>query len=214
MGRPITAYFDLKKINLVNRALGGTSSRSFFNDLWEDVRSKIKEGDVLILQFGANDNGGANGKGALNGVGNATEKKGDETVHSFGWYLRKYVEDTRDQGGTPIICSLTPRKAWSSDGKFQRGGSHAEWAWQAAKETDTPFISLNEIIGQRYEVLGQRQVEKLYVPSPKENLHTGWDGAVVNAECVIAGLKALYPNPLQNFFSKRAAAIPAWQSKK
>ncbi|GAA5483357.1 rhamnogalacturonan acetylesterase [Haloferula sargassicola] len=212
-GAPITAYFDLKKINVVNRALGGTSSRSFYHDRWEDVRKRIKEGDIVMMQFGANDHGGAKGKGALDGVGNETEMNGDEEVHSFGWYLRRYVEDTRTQGGKPVVCSLTPRKSWAADGRFRRGGGHAEWAWQAAKETNAAFVPLNEIIARRYEKLRERKVDALYVPSPAETLHTGWDGAVVNAECVIAGLKALDEDPLADFYSKRAGAIRAWKQR-
>lgn len=211
-GAPLTAYLDLGKVNVVNRAMGGTSSRNFYTgDWWRNTRPLLKKGDVLILQFGANDNGGAKGKGALRGVGEETETNGEETVHSFGWYLRRYVEEARAQGATPVICSLTPRKGWTDDGKFVRGGGHAEWAEQAAKSVDALFVPLNEIIGARYETLGPRRVDALYVPSPKEKLHTGWDGAVVNAECVVAGLKALDEDPLADFYSKRAQAIPAWK---
>lgn len=207
-GAPITAHFDLKKINVVNRAFGGTSSRTFYNGFfWKDLQPQIKKGDFVMLQFGANDNGGAKGKGGLGGIGDETEMNSDETVHTFGWYLKQFVAETRAQGGTPIICSLTPRKGW--DGKqFKRAnGTHAAWAEQVAKETNTPFVPLSDIIATSYEKLGPKKVETLYVPSPKENLHTGWDGAAVNAACVISGLKALPADPLAKFLSPRASTI-------
>ena len=209
-GAPITAYFDLKKINVVNRAFGGTSSRTFYNGFfWKDVQPRIRKGDFVMLQFGANDNGGAKGKGGLGGIGDETAMNNDETVHTFGWYLKQFVSETRAQNATPIICSLTPRKGWSADGKFKRdNGTHAAWAEQVAKETNTPFIPLYDIIATRYEKLGTATVETLYVPTPKENLHTGWDGAVVNAGCVVSGLKALPADPLAKFLSPRAATIP------
>jgi hypothetical protein len=50
-------------------------------------------------------------------------------------------------------------------------------------------------------------VDTLYVPSPTEKLHTGWEGAVLNAECVVSGLKALPRDPLAKFLSPRAGAI-------
>ena len=161
------------------------------------------------MQFGANDNGGARGKGALPGVADATETNNGETVHSFGWYLKQYVAETRAQGATPIICSLTPRKAWSADGKqFKRdNGTHAAWAEQVAKETKTPFVPLYDLIATKYETLGTEKVDALYVPSPKERLHTGWDGAVINAECDISGLKAMPDDPLAPFLSSRATPI-------
>ena len=206
-GAPITAYFDLKKINVVNRAFGGTSSRTFYRDFfWNNLRPQIKPGDFVLLQFGANDNGGAKGKGALSGIGDNTETNKAETVHTFGWYLKQFVAETRAQHATPIICSLTPRKAWSADGKqFKRDNrTHAAWAQQVAQATDTPFIPLYDLLATQYEQLGRDKVDTLYVPSPTEKLHPGWDGAVINAGCVIAGLKALPNNPLGKYFSARA----------
>jgi lysophospholipase L1-like esterase len=204
-GAPIAAYFDPGKINVVNRAFGGASSRSFYSGFfWQNLRPQIKKGDFILMQFGANDNGGAAGIGALKGNGEETEtiERGGkiETVHTFGWYLRQFAKETRQQGGTPIICSLTPRKAWTSDGHFRRdNATHAAWAAEAAKEAGVSFVDLYELIARKYETLGAGKVDLLYALSPTERLHTGWDGAVLNAECVIAGLKELKTNPLAAF---------------
>ena len=45
----------------------------------------------MILQFGANDNGGATREGRTRGTGEETSRKKDETVHTFGWYLQQFV---------------------------------------------------------------------------------------------------------------------------
>ncbi|HXT13735.1 MAG TPA: rhamnogalacturonan acetylesterase [Candidatus Angelobacter sp.] len=212
-GAPIVAYFDLHKINVVNRAYGGTSSRTFYSGFfWKNLRPLIKKGDFVMLQFGANDNGGAKGKGALKGTGPETQditRNGKtETVHTFGWYLERFVQETRERGATPIICSLTPRKNWTAGGHFRRDNTtHASWAAEVAKKTGTPFVDLYELISRKYDALSREKVNVLYVPSPKENLHTGWDGAVINAGCVIAGLKGLREDPLAPFFSARANAV-------
>jgi lysophospholipase L1-like esterase len=225
-GGPITAYFDLSKINVVNRALGGTSSRSFYTtNLWKDLKPLVKKGDYVMMQFGHNDGGKPegvypNGRASLRGVGEETKEVETtpgtkEVVHTFGWYLKQFVAETRAQGATPIICSLTPRKRWSDDGKFGSVGSgvgHAEWAEQTAKEINTLFVPLYVIASQTYQKLGREKVDTFFVPSPKESLHTGWDGAVVNAECVVAGLKALRGAPFKEFFSERAKIIAPWTS--
>lgn len=209
-GAPIVAYFDLTKINVINRALGGTSSRTFYTGNWPAMVGLIKPGDFVILQFGANDNGGASGKGALSGIGEDTQLNGSEVVHSFGWYLRQYVTETRARGGNVIICSLTPRKSWTADGHFTRANTtHAAWAAQVAQQAATPFVDLYELIARKYEAAGKTQVDLYYVPSPTETLHTGWDGAVVNAECVVSGLNALQTNPLAAFRSARGQAVAA-----
>ena len=212
-GAPIVPYFDADKINVVNRAFGGTSSRTFYTGFfWQNLRPLIKKGDFVLIQFGANDNGGSNGKGALKGIGDETEivvkNERTETVHTFGWYLRQIVKETREQGGTPILCSLTPRKKWSSDGHFQRDNTtHAAWASAVAKETSTLFVDLYEIIALKFESFGSEKVDSLYVPSPTERLHSGWEGAIVNAECVVAGLKGLKGHPLNAFLSAHAKPI-------
>ena len=208
-GAPLVAYFDLKKINVVNRAFGGTSSRSFYNGFfWQNLRPQIKKGDFVMMQFGANDNGNASGKGIGPETQNVVRAGRTEIVHTFGWYLQQFVNETREQGATPIICSLTPRKNWTSDDHFRRDNTtHAAWAAEVARTNDVPFVDLYELIARKYESLGTNAVDKLYVPSPKEKLHTGWDGAVINSECVIAGLNGLKENPLAPFLSARGQAV-------
>ena len=49
------------------------------------------------------------------GSGNAAEMH--ETVHTYGWYMAKYVTDTVAKGAMPILCSPIPRKTWQ-DGKI------------------------------------------------------------------------------------------------
>ncbi len=208
-GAPIVMDFDLDKINVVNRAFGGTSSRSFYTGFfWQNLRPQIKKSDFLILQFGANDNGGASGKGIGPETQNVVRAGKTETVHTFGWYLQQYVNETRDQGAIPIICSLTPRKNWTDDGHFRRDNTtHAAWAAEIARTNDAPFVDLYELIARKYESLGTNEMGKLYVPSPREKLHSGWDGAVINSECVVAGLNGLAENPLAPFVSARGRAV-------
>ena len=50
-------FFDANKITVENQALGGMSSRTFYNRLWPDVRKGIKAGDWVIISIGHNDNG-------------------------------------------------------------------------------------------------------------------------------------------------------------
>ncbi|MBD5267596.1 MAG: rhamnogalacturonan acetylesterase, partial [Bacteroides sp.] len=50
-------YFDETKITVENHALGGMSSRTFYNRLWSDVLKGIRKGDWVIIELGHNDNG-------------------------------------------------------------------------------------------------------------------------------------------------------------
>jgi lysophospholipase L1-like esterase len=200
-GDYVGRYFNPEKINVANRAIGGTSSRTYLTDgQWDRVLALMKPGDFVMMQFGHNDNGSpATGRTSIKGIGPETLDVDNPTNHqhevvlTFGGYLQKYIADTRAKGATPIVCSLVPRKTWK-DGKIARGKeSHAGWAEQVAKAEEVAFVNLNELIAQRYDELGSEKVESFFAD---EHTHTSAAGAELNAQCVIAGLKALTNNPL------------------
>jgi lysophospholipase L1-like esterase len=203
-GDYLGTFFDLQKINVVNRAVGGTSSRSFLaTGYWDAVLGMLKKGDFVMVQFGHNDGGSPTnpppGRASLKGIGDETVESVDpatgksEVAHTFGWYLRKYVEDTRGKGATPILCSLIPRKTWK-DGKIVRNkDTFAGWAEQVAHDEKVPFVDLNEIIATKYDALGTEKVEPLFADP---HTHTSEAGAKLNAQCVAEGLNALSEDPL------------------
>ncbi|MDQ3011173.1 MAG: rhamnogalacturonan acetylesterase [Acidobacteriota bacterium] len=214
-GEPVVSYFDSSKITVLNRARGGRGSRTFLTEgLWEQVLSVMKPGDFVLMQFGHNDGGAINdtsrARGSIKGTGEETEEidnlltKKHEVVHSFGWYLRKYVADTKANGATPIICSPVPRKIWK-DGRITRD-QYGRWAEEVAKAEKVAFIDLNDIIARQYEAMGGEKVEPLFAD---EHTHTSLAGAELNASSVVAGLKALKPNPLAPYFSAKAEAVKA-----
>src|SRR6478609_6791552 len=119
----IGQFLDTTKVNIQNHALGGTSSRSFQSKgLWEPVFKQLKKGDYVLIQFGHNDNGQINdttrARGTIKGIGNETEEIDNllthkhEIVHSYGWYIRKLVQDAKSKGAIPVIFSPIPRNDW------------------------------------------------------------------------------------------------------
>ncbi len=197
-GDTIAEWFDSSKLAVTNRALGGRSSRTFLTEgLWDKVLAEIKPGDFVLMQFGHNDGGPLDegrARASLKGDGDETRMVTNkvsgkvETVHTYGWYLRKYVSDAKAKGATPIILSLVPRKIWK-DGKVVRASNdYAKWAAEAAQAEHVPFVDLNDIVARHYEELGPEKVEALFAD---EHTHTTPDGAKLNAQCVVEGLRAL-----------------------
>jgi lysophospholipase L1-like esterase len=188
-GEPLLNLFDASKINVVNRAVGGLSSRTFYEGVyWRRVLDMLKPGDFVVMQFGHNDGGALDGAQAarvsLPGTGDETK----QGVHTFGWYLKQFIAETRAKGATPIVCSLIPRKIWK-DGKIARNTEDfAGWAADVAKSEHTPFIDLNEIIARQYDQLGPDKVEPLFAD---EHTHTTRAGAELNAASVAASQKSL-----------------------
>ena len=220
-GEPFVDYFDTKKVNVVNRAIGGRSSRTYITEgHWAETLKLIKPGDVVLFQFGHNDSGplddAARARGTINGVGDETKEidnpisKEHEVVHTFGWYMARYVEETKAKGAIPIICSLVPRKTWK-DGKIVRGAdSYGGWAREVAEKEHVGFIDLNEITARKYDALGEAAVEPLF---GDPHTHTTLAGAVMNAESVVSGLKALPKDPVAKDFSVKGKAVKAYTAK-
>jgi lysophospholipase L1-like esterase len=203
-GNPLAALFDTGRINVVNRAIGGLSSRTYLTGgHWERTLAHIKAGDVVLIQFGHNDSSAINdnsrARGTIKGVGDEHQEIDNlltgqhETVHSYGWYLRRYVADIKARGATAIICSPIPRKAWDASGKIVRSrDGYAGWAEQVARQQQLGFIDLNEQVARQYDAMGRDAVMQLFPQTtPDEHTHTNWAGAELNARTVVAGLKAL-----------------------
>ncbi len=219
-GEPLVDLFDTTKINVVNRAIGGRSSRTYITEgHWADTLAFMKPGDVVLFQFGHNDSGPlddtARARGTLPGVGDDTRAidnpilKRNEVVHTYGWYMRQYVAETIARGATPILCSPIPRKIWK-DGKVVRNAeSYGGWARQIAVEQRVAFIDLDQIIGEQYDAIGEAKVEPLFADP---HTHTNRLGAELNVTAVITGLKALPHDPLSGYFSARAATIQPYRS--
>lgn len=217
-GQELGAFFDPAKINVVNQAIGGRSSRTFQNEgRWDKTVSEIKPGDFVLVQFGHNDAGkyddpAAKGRPSLRSEGEETAEvtKPDgttETVHSFGWYMRKYGQDAKAKGAKVIFCSMVPHKDWSA-GKIKRGerDSLVKWTANAAKATGAAYLDLNELVALEYEKLGEAAVEPLFAD---KRTHTSPAGAELNAREVVAGLRALPGAPFDKFLSPKGRDVPA-----
>ena len=215
-GQELAQFFDQTKINVVNRAIGGRSSRTFQNEgRWDKVLAELKPGDFVIIQFGHNDVGkyddpAAKERPSIHGEGEetveVTKLNGTrETLHTFGWYMRKYGRDTREKGATAIFCSMVPHKDWK-DGKIIRKESETfvKWTENAAKASGAAYINLNEAIAVRFEKLGPEKVELLFAD---KRTHSTQPGAIFNAESVIAAIRSLKKPNLQKYLSPDAKKI-------
>ena len=209
-GDPFVAFFDTSKINVLNRARAGRSSRTFLTEgLWDKVLQDLKAGDFVLIQFGHNDGGPLDtgrARGSLPGLGEETKEvtKPDgtkEVVHTFGWYNRRFIADVKAKGATPILLSVTVRNIWK-EGKVERGsGRFRQWAEELARAEGLEFVDVTNIVADRYDALGQEKVKVLFGP---DHTHTSPAGAEFNAAAVVAGLKALKGNPFKKYFSPRA----------
>ncbi len=196
-GVMVPRYFDTTRVYILNKARGGRSSRTFdYEGLWDKTKKEIQPGDFVIIQFGHNDAGKIDSekfRGSIRGIGDESIEvnRADsivETVHSFGWYLRKYIRETREKGATPILMSLTPRNEWPNGRVEQRYETYIKWTQEVAEQEKVAYIDLSDKVAQKFEALGQEKVKEFF---PKDHTHTGRAGANAVAETAAEELRNL-----------------------
>ena len=198
-------YFDENKITVENHALGGTSPRTFYKspDLWQRTLSGVKAGDYVFLELGHNDNGPIDeirarssyrpdGKLSLSEdsiiIYNKVTQKQD-TVYTFGGYTRRFINEVRAKGATPVLFTLTPRNAYEADGKtIQRKLSDFTPAiFAIGKEMNVPVIDLNDISAKKLEAYGPWKTDYHFF---LDKIHSSAFGAKMNAASAAEGLDA------------------------
>jgi rhamnogalacturonan acetylesterase len=213
-GSLLSPYLDTSRISVRNHAKSGTSTRTFILDgRWDRIMTTLKKGDFVIIQFGHNDHAGVDDttkqKGSLLGISDSTKEiisirtHQKETVHTYGWYLQKFITDAKSKGAIPIVCSLVPRNKWEK-GEVVKEGNYPEWAQAEAKKNGAYYINLNSIVARHWKQLGPAEVKKFF---PGDGTHTNIRGAQLNARSVIEGLKEIKNCPLSQYTITASSAI-------
>jgi lysophospholipase L1-like esterase len=223
-GAVLQPFFDENRLRVVNAARGGRSSRTFITEgHWEKMLAEVRRGDFVIIQFGHNDAGALNqeppgstrplrARGTIPGIGDESEDIDNvvtgkhETVHTFGWYLRKMIADTRARGATPILMTLTERNAWA-EGRIEcPSDTYRRWDWQTARNEKVAIVDLTRIVADRYQREGAEAVTAQFID---DTVHTNVAGAEKNAADVIAALQTLRGLPFESLLSSLGRAVPA-----
>ena len=208
--------FDTLKITVSNQAIPGRSTRKFLNDgRWERVYNSLQPGDFVLLQFGHNDIGNLTDKKGRAVIASAQDTchvyqiEGDgryELIYSFGWYLKKMIDDVREKGATPILLSLTPRNEWP-DGKIERrNDSYGRWYREVVEQTGVSFIDVHNIsadfLDKKFASSNpEKSKQKAAVYFNHDHTHTSYQGALMNAKSLAKGLKA-QKSPLADYLRK------------
>ncbi|MES2659964.1 MAG: rhamnogalacturonan acetylesterase [Verrucomicrobiota bacterium] len=216
-GQDLGTFFDPQKINVVNRAIGGRSSRTFFTEgRWKEILDGIKPGDFVIIQFGHNDAGALDEKGkfrgSIKGIGEETENVAKldgttEVVHSYGWYLREMASSARGKKAKVILCSPVPHMKFDREGKPVRDWKeYRGWVAACAKSEHAFYLDLAERIGAAYDDLDQETIKSYFAD---KGTHTNAAGSLFNARQVISGLRSIPTAPLDPYLNDAGMAIPA-----
>jgi Lysophospholipase L1 and related esterases len=189
-------YFNGNLISVENQALGGMSTRTFYRQLWPDVRQALRPGDWVVISIGHNDNGpfdSGRARAVLPGTAcdsldvTIKETGAHETVYTYGGYLRRYIAECRAAGAHPILMSLTPRDAVDEATGKTVCKPQTQWAALVAAEEGVPFVDLNEISGAKLDSYSGWKKKYMFFG---DHIHTSYWGASLNARSAAEGIMA------------------------
>lgn len=177
----VPKFHQLNEIKVDDRARGGRSTRTFFQEgRWRSVYDSLQKNDWVLMQFGHND---------------AAENKTERYVPIEGYkeFLRLFVTQTRQKGAHPIILTPVARNYPWENGKLQNvHGEYPNAALEVATELNVPFIDLNQISMDFFSKKGKDFVsDKYFMNLPKGKFEAYPDGEEDNTHFQIEGAKVV-----------------------
>jgi rhamnogalacturonan acetylesterase len=203
-------------IPVINKAIGGRSSRSYTREgRFDEIIKLVKANDIVIIEFGHNDGGSLstdNGRSVCGGAGSETCKTTyngvAETVHTFPWYLTEAGKAIIAKGGKVIMSSQTPNNPWEG-GTFQYtdGGRFVGYAKDVAKAlgSSAMYVDHGAYTAAYYKSIGKAATDKLF---PQDHTHTSPAGADVVAKAFVKGLQCGGAGFLNGFVKNATDSIP------
>lgn len=191
----------LTGIEVNNRGKNGASSKSFYQEsaFWATVKKQMQPGDYVLIQFAHNDEktqgmDGDEVKAYYTSVGNttqaaATDYRGTCPNTTYKEYLRKYVNETREAGCTPILVGSVCRMYFNGN-TIKRNGRHdlgdsfsvvssggiktgqkvattdhsMDYTYQmqlVAQELDVPFVNLTDATADLFLSYGDKDCHSI-----------------------------------------------------
>jgi lysophospholipase L1-like esterase len=151
-GQMLPAYLKTE-VRVVNLAVNGRSSKSYRDEgRWQPVLEQLQPGDYVIIQFGHND-----------------EKQHDpkrytEPFGSFKENLSRFVRETRENGGTPILATPVVRRAFTNETDLvDTHGDYTVAVRQLAAELNIPLLDLEKRSAELVRSLGPELSKKMFM---------------------------------------------------
>jgi lysophospholipase L1-like esterase len=179
-GMFIQSYFNSNKLQVINLAWSGRSTKTFIKEgRWSEA---LKEKpDFVLIQFGHNDSHSPDRP-------EATDAKTD-----YQQYLRQYVDDSRAAGARPVVITPMCRRNFGTNGEVENALlPYANAMKVVAGEKQVPLVDLNTASVGLCNQLGPEASGAL-ANEPKDTTHFNEKGARTMAGLVMQELPAVDP---------------------
>ena len=177
---------------IANHAESGETLKAFVSEnRLAKVKSQMKPGDYLFIQFTHND-----------------QKPGANYLEPFTTYkehVKRFISEARERGVTPVLVTSMLRRNFGADGKIVNTlGDYPEALRQVASEEHVALIDLFVASKAFYEALGPEASKKAFVHYPagtfpgqdqelKDDTHFNSYGAYELARAIVDGIKKDVP---------------------
>lgn len=138
-------------VTVRNHALSGRSSRSFREEgLFESVEQGMTAGDLLLIQFGHNDE--------------KEDERHTDPDTTYPDYLWRYCRAALDKGAKPVLITSCERRFFTGDGGLlYTHGEYPRAVRTLAAEKGIPLCDLQKDSRMLYLSLGETETAKLFV---------------------------------------------------
>jgi lysophospholipase L1-like esterase len=169
--------FFTSDVIIVNKAMGGRSSKSYVTDgRLDEIVKLLKLGDYLFAQWGINDR-----------YQSDTDRYTDPAT-TFRTYLKMYIDGARGKNAIPVLITPTPRLDYV-DGVFKNDfPDYCKAIKEVGAETHTPVIDLQTKGLEYYTSIGYDEVQSKI---SLDVLHFKTEGAHQMARLVAEGVQEI-----------------------
>lgn len=172
-GQALQSYLDPARWNVHNHAKGGRSTRSFIAEGRLDaIAGELREGDVLLIQFGHND-------AKFEDPTRYTDPAGD-----YATFLMRYVQLARDKGATPVLITPVARLLYDFGSLLDTHGAYTLAMKQLATRENVSLIDLNDRSSRWIRALGEQGAKPYFLFVPEQNKADGTHFSVAGANAV------------------------------
>ncbi|SDD61970.1 rhamnogalacturonan acetylesterase [Auraticoccus monumenti] len=181
--RAARADQDPRPVHVLNTAKGGATTESHRDEgLWAALLAELRAGDVVVLQFGHND------------------QKQQHLAAGAGYteLLERACAEVLAAGASPVLCTPVERRRWVDGVQQSTHGDHPRAVRGLATRLGLSCIDLTAATTALYQRLGEDGSAALFTHLPPgsplwpdgcaDDTHFSFTGAVQVAELVAAAL--------------------------
>jgi len=197
-GQLFRAFFD-EGVVVENHALNGRSTKSFREEgRWEPIYSQMQEGDYVFIQFGHNDE-------------KVDRPKVGSVPEVFAENLRRYVRETREKGGIPVLLTPIARRHFTEEGQLKKThGEYPDRVRQVAEEMGVVLLDMEPLTEAWLKELGdepsrpyfmwvKKGTSPLYPDGREDNTHLNVEGAHIISRMVAKEVEQHLPELAKHF---------------